>query len=266
MGVLRSIESRIESLVEGAFGRAFRSHVQPVEIARKLAKEMDEHRTISVSRVYVPNEYVVYLAPDDRAQLPPESELLTELGDYLSEHARREGYALVSTPHVLLEEDEDLSTGEFGIAARMVQPRQAAHEAAAPPVGAPPVPPVEQAPAVVETKIFRPAETAAVSAQEADALGLAREPAVLVVNGKRHDLDANAVVIGRSREADIRVDDGNVSRRHAEIRLESGAYWIVDLKSTNGVEVNGRRVERHRLSHGDRIVVGRTDLVFEHPG
>src|SRR4026209_2236729 len=109
MSVLRSIEHRIESLVEGVFGRAFRSHVQPVELARKLAKEMDEHKTVSVSRVYVPNEYVLYPAPQDRAQLPPEDELLTELGDYLSEHARREGYALVSTPRVLLEEDDDLA-------------------------------------------------------------------------------------------------------------------------------------------------------------
>ncbi len=133
MGVLRSIEHRIESLVEGAFGRAFRSHVQPVELARKLAKEMDEHKTVSVSRVYVPNEYVLYLAPQDREQLPPEDELVTELADYLSEHARREGYALVSTPRVLLEEDDDLAVGEFGIATRMVQPKRAAPSAPAAP-------------------------------------------------------------------------------------------------------------------------------------
>ena len=62
MSVLRSIEQKIEGLFEGMFGRAFRTHVQPVELARKLAKEMDEHRTISVSRVYVPNEYSVYLS------------------------------------------------------------------------------------------------------------------------------------------------------------------------------------------------------------
>ena len=68
MSVLRNIEQKIEGLFEGMFGRAFRTHVQPVELARKLAKEMDEHRTISVSRVYVPNEYSVYLAPDDREQ------------------------------------------------------------------------------------------------------------------------------------------------------------------------------------------------------
>src|SRR5829696_2894383 len=103
MSVLRSIEQKIEGLFEGAFGRAFRSHVQPVELARKLAKEMDEHRTISVSRVYVPNEYALFLSPQDREHLPPEDALLTELGDYLSEHARRQGYALLSTPRVMLE-------------------------------------------------------------------------------------------------------------------------------------------------------------------
>ena len=126
MSVLRSIEHRIESLVEGVFGRAFRSHVQPVELARKLAKEMDEHKTISISRVYVPNEYVLYLSPRDREQFANyEEPLLTERADYLAEHARREGYSLLSTPRVLLEEDDDLDLGEFGIATRLVQPRRA---------------------------------------------------------------------------------------------------------------------------------------------
>jgi predicted component of type VI protein secretion system len=272
MGVLRSIENRLESLVEGAFGRAFRSHVQPVELARKLAKEMDEHRTISVSRVYVPNEYVLYLAPQDREQLPPEQELLTELADYLSEHARREGYALVSTPRVLLEEDDDLAVGEFGIATRMVQPRRAAPSAPAapaPPAAGPPVPTpdVEPAAALGATKIFRPSDTEAVSAEDAEQLGLAHQPAVLVVNGKRHPLPADGtVVIGRSRDADITVEDPNISRRHAEIRRDDGAFWIVDLGSTNGIEVNGRRVDRAKLSHSDTVVLGRTDVVFENPG
>ncbi len=104
------------------------------------------------------------------------------------------------------------------------------------------------------------------SAADADELGLAHEPAVLVVNGKRHSLSAERpLVIGRSREADITVEDANVSRRHAEIRRDDGAYWIVDLGSTNGVEVNGRKVDRAKLSHSDTVVVGRTDLVFENP-
>ena len=265
MGVFRSIEHRIESLVEGAFGRAFRSHVQPIELARKLAKEMDEHKTVSVSRVYVPNEYVLYISPQDREHLPPADALLTELGDHLSEHARREGYALLSTPRVMLEEDEDLEVGEFGIATRMVQPRRGREPAGAERTPHP-APDVEPAPEVGQTRVFRTQpETAAVSAGEAERLGLAHEPATLVVDGTRHELGKREMTLGRSRECDIRIDDPNVSRRHAEIRQEGGEYWIVDLGSTNGIEVNGKRVDRARLSDADRIVVGRTDLKFESP-
>ena len=123
--VLRAIEQKIEALFEGIFGRAFRTNVQPVELARKLAKEMDDHRTISVSRVYVPNEYTVYLSPGDRDQFEGyEPSLRGELQEYLAEHARREKYALMSPPHVLMETDDDLDMGEFGIATRMVQPEK----------------------------------------------------------------------------------------------------------------------------------------------
>src|SRR5439155_11179273 len=99
--------------------------VQPVELARKLAKEMDDHRTVSVSRVYVPNEYTVYLSTSDREQFEGyESSLVSELEEYLTEHAKRENYAVLTPPHVLLETDDDLAVGEFGIATRMVQPRR----------------------------------------------------------------------------------------------------------------------------------------------
>ncbi len=129
--VLRTIEQKIEALFEGVFGRAFRTNVQPVELARKLAKEMDDHRTISVSRVYVPNEYTIYLSPDDRTQFESyEDSLEAELQEYLIEHARRESYALLSSAKVLFETDEDLGVGEFGIATRMVQPKGAAAEEA----------------------------------------------------------------------------------------------------------------------------------------
>src|SRR5437660_7784318 len=99
--VLRTLEQKIEALFEGVFGRAFRTNVQPVELARKLAKEMDDHRTISVSRVYVPNEYTVYLSPKDREQFEAyEASLKGELQEYLAEHARREQYALMTPPRV----------------------------------------------------------------------------------------------------------------------------------------------------------------------
>jgi len=263
VNVLRSIENRIESLVEGVFGRAFRSHVQPVELARKLAKEMDDHKTVSISRVYVPNEYVLYLAPRDREQFADyEASLLTELADYLSEHARREGYSLLSTPKVLLEQDEDLEMGEFGIATRMVQTRRAAEAEAE--AGEP-----EEVVAAEEpspTRVFKPAvaATAAVSAEEAEELGLAHEPhARLNVAGKPYELSRDVVVLGRSRECDITLDDANVSRRHAEVRRENGNWWIVDLGSTNGIEVNGKRTDRAQLEHDDHILLGRTEVTFE---
>ena len=125
MSVLRTIESKIEGLFEGLFGRAFRTHVQPVELARKLAKEMDEHRSVSVSRVYVPNEYTIYLSSSDRQQFASyEGSLIGELQEYLTEHARREAYALLTPPRVKFAVDDDLAVGEFGIATRVAQPEE----------------------------------------------------------------------------------------------------------------------------------------------
>ena len=253
--VLRAIEQKIESLFEGIFGRAFRTNVQPVELARKLAKEMDDHRTISVSRVYVPNEYTVYLSPDDREQFSSyEDNLKGELQEYLSEHSRREDYALLSPVRVLMETDTDLEVGEFGIATRMVQPdrRRAGAEG-------------EPAPDVAPgaTMIYKPAPasvpTQAVSAEE---LGLDAELVTLSFDGTRYEVKQPRVVIGRSRECDIQLSDTNVSRRHAELRQEGASYWIVDLGSTNGVEVNGKRVKRAKLSDGDTITVGSTEVRF----
>src|SRR5438477_5206338 len=120
--VLRTLEQKIERLFEGVFGRAFRTNVQPVELARKLAKEMDEHRSTSVTRIYVPNEYTIYLSSSDRTQFEGyENSLVSELEEYLAEHATRENYAVLTPPRVLFETDEDLNMGEFGIATRMAQ-------------------------------------------------------------------------------------------------------------------------------------------------
>ena len=254
MSVLRSIEGKIESLFEGVFGRAFRTHVQPVELARKLAKEMDDHRTVSVSRVYVPNEYTIYLSPQDREQFESyESSLLIELQDYLSEQARRERYALLTPPKVLMETDDDLDMGEFGIATRMVQPKGRS------------VPDEEPLPVQEEpgaTMVYRPRTPQPTEAVTPEELGVERETVSLTVNGERHPLDKRSVVLGRSRDCDIRLDDANVSRHHAEIRQEGATYWIVDLGSTNGLEVNGRRVKRAKLEDSDRVTVGSTELVF----
>jgi hypothetical protein len=249
--VLRSIEQKIESLFEGVFGRAFRTNVQPVELARKLAKEMDDHRNVSVSRVYVPNEYSIYLSPADREQFSGyEDSLVGELQDYLAEHARREQYALLTVPKVLLNTDEDLAVGEFGIATRMVQPRRAKADE---PEGQ-----VESG----ATMIYKPKVQQPTEAASAEELGVDREVAVLSWDGQTRRMDKRSVLLGRSRECDIQVEDPNVSRRHAELRQEGATYWIVDLESTNGIEVNGRRVKRAKLEPGDTFTVGSTELTF----
>src|SRR6266511_66610 len=134
MSVLKTLESRLAGLVEGTFSRAFRSEVRPVEIARKLAREMEEHKSVSVSRVYVPNEYAVYLSPDDRERFEGYEDALTkELAGYLLEHARSERFALISRPVVEFRTDERLSLGVFGIQARLVQPPEQEEEAVAAP-------------------------------------------------------------------------------------------------------------------------------------
>jgi len=265
MSVLRAIESKIEGLFEGVFGRAFRTHVQPVELARKLAKEMDEHRSVSVSRVYVPNEYTLYLSPSDRSQFAAyEGSLVGELQEYLAEHARREGYALLTPPRVILESDGDLAMGEFGIATRVTQPDEARVAVAAPPPAAAVPAPVPTIPveAPAATMVYRP--EVPLAADDGPPEEVVREQVTLTVDGRTIPLTSGRVVVGRSRECDIRIDDGNVSRRHFELVQEGPTAWAVaDLGSTNGTEVNGRRVSgRKRLDDGDRISAGGTELVF----
>jgi hypothetical protein len=254
MSVLRNIESKLESLFEGVFGRAFRTNVQPVELARKLVKEMDDHRNVSVSRVYVPNEYTVYLSPGDREQFSSyEAQLRDELGDYLAEHARRESYVLLSPPRVELETDEDLDLGVFGIATRMVQTGKAQEG-----------PPTDAEPNA--TMVYKPTAPPVSQATEAASpvdLGIQREVAVLSWDGKRHEVSKRRVVIGRSKDADVQVNDPNISRRHAELRQEGATYWLVDLDSTNGVEVKGKRVKRVKLEDGTRFTLGSTEISFE---
>jgi hypothetical protein len=251
--VLRAIEQKIEALLEGVFGRAFRTNVQPVELARKLAKEMDDHKTVSVSRVYVPNEYTVYLSASDNEQFADyQGSLIAELEEYLTEHAKRESYAVLTPPKVLLETDEDLAVGEFGIATRMVQPKHGNR--------APSGEPQEQVESGA-TMIYKPVQqpTEAASAED---LPLEREVAVLSWDGRTKRVESRRVVLGRSRECDIQIEDANVSRRHAELRQEGTAYWIVDLDSTNGIEVNGRRAKRAKLEPGDSFTIGETNVTF----
>jgi hypothetical protein len=249
MSLLRNLEDKIAGLVEGTFGRVFRTQVRPVEIARKLAREMEENKTVSVSRTYVPNEYVVWLGPEDRRRFEGvEQDVADELSAYLLEHARRERLALVSRPQISFNTDERLRLGEFGIQARLVRPVAES---------------VEQADHG-HTMVY----STAARAQEDmdDARNVRRGRAILVAEGKRYAVGPGGATIGRSRECDIVLSDSNVSRRHAELRPLGDGWTVTDLGSTNGVRVNGRDVppnEPQALQAGDRLDVGTVDTRFE---
>jgi hypothetical protein len=247
VSVLRNLEAKLEGLVEGAFSRAFRSQVQPVELARKLAKEMEDAKSVSLSRTYVPNQFWVYLSPDDRAQFESYEDGLTkELSDYLLEHARGRGLALLTRPTVEFETDDRLSLGEFGIQAKLVKPADAGEEAEA----------VEGD--FGHTMVYS-TTTGARRVEPARHGGRV----LLVSEDKRTVISGEQFVIGRSRECDLVLDDPNVSRRHAEIRREDGAWAIRDLGSTNGIKLNGRRSQGGPLSPGDEITLGVSRLTFE---
>jgi hypothetical protein len=257
MSVLRSLEEKIAGLVEGTFGRVFRSEVRPVELARKLAKEMDEHRTVSVSRTYVPNEYIVWLSPQDRERYEGvEHSVIDELGAYLLEHARRERLALVSRPQIEFRTDDRLALGEFGIQARLVEPEQPAR----------PSEPEARPADMGHTMVYSTSTRHQAALEEVGSgAGQTRRRGVVVAGGKRLIVPPNGALIGRSRECDIVLDDSNVSRRHAQISPSGASGWLInDLGSTNGVRVNGRTVDGpHPLESGDRVELGTVDVRFE---
>lgn len=250
MNVFRNIEARLEGLVQGMFSRAFSSEVQPIEIARKLAKEMDSHRTASVARVYVPNEYTVHLSPADREKLEGyEGSLAQELSAYLLEHARDRGYELMTRPEIMFNTDERLRLGEFGIQARMVKA------------------PVREGEAPSQAEEGRTmVYSVPPAAPEAPEPTLPVARGVLEVEGRIVALVADPSTVGRSDECDVVLNDPNVSRRHAELRMQGGEWHVVDLGSTNGVKVNGRAVSSARLREGDRITLGTSTAIFHLEG
>ncbi|MEX0621272.1 MAG: DUF3662 and FHA domain-containing protein [Solirubrobacterales bacterium] len=251
MSLFRNFEARIEGLVEGVFSRAFSSEVQPVELARKLAKEMDSHQTASVSRVYVPNEYTVYLSTDDREKLKGyERSLEQELSGYLIEHARARGYDLLTRPEVKFNTDERLRLGEFGIQTRLV--KQPAREGEKPQQA-------EEGKTMVYSAPPKQQPERPPSARQSGRLPVA----VIEAGGRRIEVPGSRAVIGRSDVADCVLPDANISRRHAELRRTADGQWeIVDMDSTNGIKVNGRRLPASRLRDGDQVTLGTTTFRF----
>jgi predicted component of type VI protein secretion system len=216
---------------------------------------MDEHKTVSVSRTYVPNEYVVWLSPQDREQFDPvEASLIDELSGYLLEHARRERLALLSRPQIEFRTDERLSLGEFGIQTRVVRP---ADESAG---GGEQAVQADHGNTMIYSTAGRIREPLEESGRK-----LPPTRALLLAEGRRHVIPAAGATIGRSRDCDVVLADANVSRRHAQVLPAAAGTWtIADLGSTNGVLLNGRRISgAAQLTPGDRIALGTAEIAFE---
>jgi hypothetical protein len=228
MGVLQRFERRLEGLVEGAFAKVFRGGVEPVEVAKALQREAADKKAIGATRTLVPNDYVVELGGTDHARLKPyEAPLGQELAAMVREHAAERQWSFVGPVRVTIEHHDDLDTGMFRVRSAVAE-------------GTPdPVP---------DTKTSGAPRLRIVSGAGA---------------GNQHTLTDDVVVIGRGTAANLRLDDTGVSRQHAEVRREGDDVVLVDLGSTNGSSVNGRNVERVRLTPGDRIEMGRTVLVYE---
>jgi hypothetical protein len=233
VGFLGNVEKKIESAVSAAFARAFRGDVQPVEITARLLKELDsEAQLLSRDKRLVPNDFLVGLSVQDYARLFPYSrtlndEIVTELRDY----ATQRSYVFNGPIAIHYEERKDLPTGRFVVTSDAV--------------------------ALVT------------SGEEPSATQVRRAALVLEVNGVRHPLNPPGLVIGRGTEADLRINDPGISRRHAQIIVtgtgDLQTIRIVDLGSTNGITVDGRKVREADVTDGTRIDIGSTRLLVHAP-
>jgi len=234
MGIFARFEKKVEGAVSGAFARAFKGDVQPVEIAARLQRELDaEAKLLSRDKRLVPNEFKVGLSQHDHDKLAPYATTLNaELATALRNHARETGYVFNGPVKVVFELDSSLPTGRFTVDSEAV--------------------------AGITPRSGRASETS-----------INRAPLVLEVNGTRHPLQPPGLVIGRGTEADLRINDPGISRRHAQIRVNAAGPQvqidIVDLGSTNGIVVNGHRVQQAALQEGSRIEIGSTRMLVHAP-
>nr|WP_231127043.1 DUF3662 and FHA domain-containing protein [Motilibacter aurantiacus] len=248
---MQRFERRIETFVNGAFARAFKSEVQPVEIAAALQRETDDKAQI-VSRTHTmtPNEFVVELSRRDSDRLSPYSEPLgAELADMVREHAEAQRYTPVGPIRVSFEQHDDLDTGMFRVRSTV---RPATPGAARPAARPAPAPQASPSPRLAPAHPAYPPPAARPAAPTP----------YLQVGEERHLLDRPVTVLGRGSDVDVRIEDPGVSRRHAQIQVAGGRARLVDLGSTNGTLVHGQRVRDLDLQDGDEMVLGRTTVVF----
>ncbi|MEU3598842.1 DUF3662 and FHA domain-containing protein [Streptomyces sp. NPDC006798] len=272
MGVLKRFEQRLEGLVNGTFAKVFKSEVQPVEIAGALQRECDNNATIwNRDRTVVPNDFIVELSTPDFERLSPYSgQLGDELAGLVRDYAKQQRYTFMGPIKVHLEKADDLDTGLYRVRSRTLasstsqSPERGAGHPPRPaggPSGAPPMP------AAPPPGAGRPGLAAVGPDRGAGGSGGpgplpgAQVRRWIEINGTRHQISRPTLVLGRSTEADVRIDDPGVSRRHCEIRTGTPPT-IQDLGSTNGIVVDGQHTTRATLRDGSRIVVGSTTIVY----
>jgi Protein of unknown function (DUF3662)/FHA domain len=252
MGVAKSIEQRLEGLVEGFFTKVFRSGLQPVEVGRRIIREMGELKTVSVNRIYAPNEFRVLMGPDDHARFDQMSSgLEREFSEIVIDAAKGHRWNLMGLPRISFVEVEGMGRGEFKVEASLAaDPDRVPHVS-------------------THGDDADAASSKALPTDTAQRLGVAGAGAVLVVldeNGKaseRISVTRTPVVIGRMSSCDVVLADPNVSRRHAELRREGAGWLLEDLGSTNGTLVDGKLAKQHALSGGETLGFGTSSLRFE---
>jgi hypothetical protein len=245
VGVLQRFERRLEGLVEGAFARAFKGNVEPVEIAAALEREaLDKKAIVGAGRVLVPNAYVVELSREDYARLSPYARQLgVELATMVQESAAEQHWSFVGDVGVTLEQVPEHDTGVFKVRSAVVAPDGG--------VG------------VAETRVTPPPARPRRAAAGQPRLIVSKDGSSSSSLERAVPLLTPRTVIGRGHDADLRLSDPGVSRHHAQVELRDGAVWVEDLGSTNGTTLDGVRVTAPvALSHGQRITVGSTVLVF----
>ncbi|MFE9251958.1 FhaA domain-containing protein [Streptomyces sp. NPDC007088] len=280
MGVMKRFEQRLEGLVNGTFAKVFKSEVQPVEIAGALQRECDNNATIwNRDRTVVPNDFIVELSTPDFERLSPYSgQLSDELAGMVRDYAKQQRYTFMGTIKVHLEKADDLDTGLYRVRSRTLasstsqgpQGPQAPQGGPAPhaapggygyppqPVSAPPMP---AGPPPGHPHAAPPGHPHAAPAGRPGPVAGGRTRHWVEINNNRHQITRPTLVLGRSTEADVRIDDPGVSRRHCEIRTGTPST-IQDLGSTNGIVVDGQHTTRATLRDGSRIVVGNTTIVY----
>ncbi|MER5552117.1 DUF3662 and FHA domain-containing protein [Streptomyces sp. NPDC002793] len=280
MGVMKRFEQRLEGLVNGTFAKVFKSEVQPVEIAGALQRECDNNASIwNRERTVVPNDFIVELSTPDYERLSPYSgQLGDELSGLVRDYAKQQRYTFMGPIKVHLEKADDLDTGLYRVRSRTLasstsqqgQQSPAPHDRpnrpgapqgqggyGYPPASAPPMPaapPPGAGRSGGPSSDWRPP---AASGTGPDA----QVRRWIEINGTRHQISRPTLVMGRSTDADVRIDDPGVSRRHCEIRTGTPST-IQDLGSTNGIVVDGQHTTRATLRDGSRIVVGSTTIVY----